>query len=237
MPRHAPTRVPAAAIGGSSPGSSPATSASAADHAPDGDVDQRGRPRAGALGHDLPREVVDQQLRQQHQVAGPGQLVAVVGRHLEQGVERLELDPGAAVQRRLAARPVHDLPVAGGAVVPVRERRGHQVAPAVEQPVVDAPRVHPDGRHRTPVDGQGQAAVHLGDQAVPVPAEVPPAVGDGAVGVAVHHLDRPRPEVDPAHPDRGRAEVDGDDDLAGGHRAYRPVARASLPRAATVAAR
>ena len=67
-------------------------------------VQEAGRARVRALADGLSRQLVGDELRQHHQSLRPGQLVAVVGRELEDRVDGHELDPRAAVQLALVER-------------------------------------------------------------------------------------------------------------------------------------
>jgi hypothetical protein len=110
---------------------------------------------------------------------------AVVRRHLEHGVDGLDLHAGDRVERGGAAEPLERGAVAVRAAVPIRDRRRDQLTPGVEQAVVDAPGVHADRRHRPGLQRGGEPLLGLGHEPCPVPPEHTRPVVRWRVRVAV----------------------------------------------------
>ena len=123
-------------------------------------------------------------------VRGPRQLGAVVGRQLEDRVERLQLDPGACVE--LAARRCRSTTLAApvGAVVAVARRAARRSVAALRRAGRSR---RPTCRRRStrpaPLERGGEARLDLGDEARPVPAQRAVGVDDRLVRVAVDDLD------------------------------------------------
>ena len=201
-------------------------------------VEQPAAAGAGQLGGDLAGQVVGKQLRQHHDVPRPGQGGAVVGSELEDRVDRHQLQAGDLVEPTLSD-PLDDVAVAGSALVAVRHRGLDELAAGIEQAVVGRPGVDADRCQRTAGTSTVETAFHLGDETVPVPPQRPAVVGDRAMGVAVDDLQLRLGlvEVDPAHADRRRPEVNGCDDCWHGASRYRPVASVVAPRSSTMARR
>ncbi len=127
---------------------------------------------------------------------------------LEDRVERQQLQAGDLEQPALTD-PLDDVSIPGGAPVAVRDRRFDELAGGVEQSIVDRPGVDADRRQWPASTRRFEAVLHLGHEPVPVPSQRPVGIGDGVVGVAVDDLQLGfgDVEVDPAHPDRRRPEV------------------------------
>ena len=194
------------------------------------------------LRADRAGEVVHEQVGQQQQVPGAGELVAVVRGELEDRVERLELDAGDLVQAPVADA-VDDVAVARRCAVDRYECGGAAgAAVVVEQAVVDAPRVDADRRDRPARRRPARARARSRRRAGPSPsAGRRRHRATGRVRVPVDDLDATGRvvEVDAAHADRRRAEVDGGDDVvdAAGEAVTDRSRRCPVPRSAMAAAR
>ena len=205
---------------------------------PGGEIEQARRTGAGALTHDLAGEMVHEQLGEHEHVRGARELRAVVRGELEDRVER---------ERREAADRVETIlpDVLDDVAVPVRARVAvrhwwlQQVTVPAEQPVVDAPGVDADRGDWSDRTRRVEAALHPGDQTIPVPAHDVTRARVWRVRVAVHDGEHrwARVEIDAADPDRRRAEVDRDHGRAQSGALQSPVASEVLPRSATIAAR
>jgi hypothetical protein len=176
--------------------------------------------------------VVHEELGEEEHVAGAIELVAPVRLELEDRVEGLELQSRELVEAALTDAIDH-LPIPGRAGIPVRERRSDQRAALVEEPVVDAPRVDTDRRDGSRRAARDQTVLHRVDEPRPVPPQTAVAVAHRPVRATVDDvgLQRCSVEVDATDPNRGRAEVDGENGR------HRPVADASVPRSSTMTRR
>src|SRR5436305_13606093 len=90
------------------------------------------------------------------------------------------------------------------------DRSLHEIPSGVEQAVVEAPGGYPDRRHGADLHGELQAAAHLDNEALPIPAQVTIGASHRVVLVPVDHVEpgERASERDTAHTDRVGSEVD-----------------------------
>ena len=181
------------------------------------DVEQPGGRGVRDLGHPDAGQPVPEQVGDQQEGPGGGQLGrSAIRRELVDRVERQELETGPGIELDRRHEGMNGGHSTLRPLIAVVVRVAEERAPLVEQAVVDRPRVEPDADQaaRRP-DRLAEAQQDLAVEAQDVPMEAV-RQSDRLVGEAVDlgQLQVARPDPPDHHSPARRAEIDGRDEPA-----------------------